>query len=238
MDEVLAVGDSNFQSKCLTEFNRYKEMGKTVILVTHDIATVQRYCDRAMLVRDGKIMKIGSANDVGGEYIYQNMSDEEKRIFDEQKNSTVLNKTEKSTQKSQKVAEITEVKFLDKNGKEKNVFESGEDIIVNMKYIARKVIKRPVFGVAVYTQDGIPLTGPNTRTSKFEIAEINGEGSVDFCIKKTPFFPGKYYFTVGIYDWSCLIPFDVQPKEYSFQIFSNEEKQYGLISINHIWSIK
>lgn len=83
MDEVLAVGDANFQSKCLTEFSRYKEMGKTVILVTHDIGTVQRYCDRAMLLRNGKIEMIGNPEEVGNEYIYQNMSDEEKRIFDE-----------------------------------------------------------------------------------------------------------------------------------------------------------
>src|ERR1035437_8050289 len=86
MDEVLAVSDSNFQSKCLREFARYKEMGKTVILVTHDIATVQRYCDRAMLLRNGEVVKIGSAEEVGNEYVYQNMSDEEKRIVDEQKN--------------------------------------------------------------------------------------------------------------------------------------------------------
>jgi len=85
MDEVLAVGDSNFQSKCLREFARYKEMGKTVILVTHDIGTVQRYCDRAMLLRAGEVAMIGSAEEVGNEYIYQNMSDEEKRIEDERR---------------------------------------------------------------------------------------------------------------------------------------------------------
>ncbi len=84
MDEVLAVGDSNFQSKCLEEFNKYKEMGKTVILVSHDIATVQRYCDRAMLVRNGKIVKIGKADEVGDAYIYENMADEEKRMSEEQ----------------------------------------------------------------------------------------------------------------------------------------------------------
>lgn len=84
MDEVLAVGDSNFQAKCLREFARYKEMGKTVILVTHDIGTVQRYCDRAMLLRNGEVAMIGTAEEVGNEYIYQNMSDEEKRIIKEQ----------------------------------------------------------------------------------------------------------------------------------------------------------
>jgi len=84
MDEVLAVGDSNFQSKCLTEFNKYKEMGRTVVLVTHDTATVERYCDRAMLLRNGKIKKIGKASEVANEYVYDNMSDEEKRILEEE----------------------------------------------------------------------------------------------------------------------------------------------------------
>ncbi len=64
MDEVLAVGDSNFQAKCLAEFNRYKEMGKTVILVTHDTSVVERYCDRAMLINDGQIEIIGKYKEV------------------------------------------------------------------------------------------------------------------------------------------------------------------------------
>jgi ABC-type polysaccharide/polyol phosphate transport system ATPase subunit len=86
MDEVLAVGDSNFQSKCLEEFNKYKDAGKTVVLVTHDITTVQRYCDRAMLLRTGKVVKIGEAEEVGNAYIYENMSDEENRIREDEKN--------------------------------------------------------------------------------------------------------------------------------------------------------
>lgn len=89
MDEVLAVGDSNFQAKCLREFAKYKEQGKTVILVTHDIGTVQRYCDRAMLLRNGEVAMIGSAEEVGNEYIYQNMSDEEKRIEDEKRKQKI-----------------------------------------------------------------------------------------------------------------------------------------------------
>jgi ABC-2 type transport system ATP-binding protein len=83
MDEVLAVGDANFQSKCLREFACYKEQGKTVILVTHDIGTVQKYCDRAMLLRNGGVAMIGSAQEVGDEYVRQNILDEENRIREE-----------------------------------------------------------------------------------------------------------------------------------------------------------
>jgi ABC-2 type transport system ATP-binding protein len=79
MDEVLAVGDSNFQAKCLREFAKYKEQGKTVILVTHDIGTVQRYCDRAMLLRNGEVAMLGSAEEVGNEYMRQNQLDLESK---------------------------------------------------------------------------------------------------------------------------------------------------------------
>jgi ABC-type polysaccharide/polyol phosphate transport system ATPase subunit len=92
MDEVLAVGDANFQSKCLREFAKYKEQGKTVILVTHDISTVQRYCDRALLLRNGEIAMIGSAEEVGNEYIKQNKLDEENRIEDKKKNINLPSK--------------------------------------------------------------------------------------------------------------------------------------------------
>ena len=103
MDEVLAVGDSNFQSKCLREFARYKELGKTVVLVTHDTSVVQKYCDRAMILRNGEIVMIGDAQDVGDEYVYQNMSDEERRVMDEK--NLAISEEKKGAQKLKVLAE-------------------------------------------------------------------------------------------------------------------------------------
>jgi len=271
MDEVLAVGDSNFQSKRLREFARYKEMGKTVILVTHDIGTVQRYCDRAMLLRAGEVAKIGSAEEVGNEYIYQNMSDEEKRIVDEQnrareKAGEDMIKAEKEAgklrgkaleeenrriedekrrqeeerkkqeeERKNKAAEITRVEFLDTDGKTKNVFETGDDIVARIYYFARQKIEKPVFGVALYTDDNIAITGPNTRNSNYSIQCIEGVGHIDFLVKNNPLFAGTYKFTANIYDWSCLIPYDIKDKAYSFEIVSIEGRQYGLIGVEHSW---
>ena len=78
MDEVLAVGDSNFQSKCLEEFNKYRELGKTVILVSHDLPTVRKYCDRVMLLRDGRVEIISDSEAAVEKYRLQNISDEKK----------------------------------------------------------------------------------------------------------------------------------------------------------------
>ena len=68
MDEVLAVGDMHFQQKCFEVFNRYKQEKKTIILVTHDMGSVQRYCTRAIFLSNGKIIKDGNPNKVVEEY--------------------------------------------------------------------------------------------------------------------------------------------------------------------------
>lgn len=229
MDEVLAVGDSNFQSKCLEEFNKYRDLGKTVVLVTHDIGTVQRYCDRAMLLRNGKVEMTGDSEKVVNEYIYQNMSDEEKRkkTWEENKKNVIG--------KKKKTAEILRVEFLDKDGKRRNVFETGEDIIARIYYRANRAILNPVFGVAIFTQDGIHITGPNTRTSNLLIEKVEGDGYLDFSILQNPFFSGSYRLTVILHDWKCITPFDFKEKGYFFQIISKEENQRGIIKLKHLW---
>lgn len=75
MDEVLAVGDHNFQQKCLAEFERYKREGKTVVLVSHDLRTVQKYCERSLLLRDGKVQAVGPSEEVGKLYLEQSAQD-------------------------------------------------------------------------------------------------------------------------------------------------------------------
>lgn len=72
IDEVLAVGDAAFQQKCADAFRRMKEEGKTIVLVTHEMSTVEEYCHRAMLIDDGKIQQIGDPDETGREYLRLN----------------------------------------------------------------------------------------------------------------------------------------------------------------------
>ncbi|MCW2986126.1 MAG: transporter ATP-binding protein [Conexibacter sp.] len=68
VDEVLAVGDANFQQKCFEEFTRLKAEGRTVVFVTHDMSSVERYCDRAMLIERGDVLQIGAPHDISRAY--------------------------------------------------------------------------------------------------------------------------------------------------------------------------
>lgn len=76
IDEVLAVGDAAFQQKCFDEFERIRESGATVILVTHDMSAVKRFCDRALLLERGTVVAIGDPDEIGDQYLEMNFSEE------------------------------------------------------------------------------------------------------------------------------------------------------------------
>ncbi|MHB8858186.1 MAG: ABC transporter ATP-binding protein [Thermoleophilia bacterium] len=230
MDEVLAVGDVNFQNKCLEEFNNYREQGKTVVLVTHDISVVQRYCDRALLLRNGQIAKIGNPEDIGNAYLLQNMDDEETRL-------AKIAEKEGGQSRDRKDVAITNVEFLDDKGQERSVYRTGEDIIARIHYFTKNKIEKPVFGVGIHTQDGIHICGPNTQSSDFIIPEIEGEGHVDFIIRKAPLFSGTFNLTVALFDWNLTIPYSFQVAKYVFRVNSAEKNQYGVVKLDTAWEL-
>jgi ABC-type polysaccharide/polyol phosphate transport system ATPase subunit len=79
IDEVLAVGDAAFQQKCYDEFERIRSSGATVLLVTHDMAAVERFCNRALLLEHGRIVELGDPEHVGNRYLELNFSEEARR---------------------------------------------------------------------------------------------------------------------------------------------------------------
>src|ERR1041384_7186500 len=84
IDEVLAVGDAAFQQKCFDEFERIREDGTTVLLVTHDMAAVRRFCDRAVLLETGRVVETGDPERVGERYMELNFSPEARAEENEQ----------------------------------------------------------------------------------------------------------------------------------------------------------
>jgi teichoic acid transport system ATP-binding protein len=142
MDEVLAVGDYNFQKKCIGEFKKYKSLGKTVILVTHDVQTVVEYCDRVLLINGGKVIKIGDSQKAVLEYQHINMSDEDRRFKREMEKNAQENKDEKNkTTYGNGKAMIYSCRILNDKEEETNVLESGKKFKVRLYIQAKKDIR-------------------------------------------------------------------------------------------------
>ncbi|KKP57509.1 MAG: ABC transporter ATP-binding protein, partial [Candidatus Moranbacteria bacterium GW2011_GWF1_34_10] len=176
MDEVLAVGDSNFQSKCLEEFNKYRDMGRTVIIVTHDILVVQRYCDRAMLLRDGKIVKIGSADDVGDIYISQNISDNAKKMQDDDS----LDKEDGKRRHKNNVIQcgairkvmFEKIELLDSNEKKLSLVKYDQPVILRLVIVANDNVKNLAFGYHIRDSSGLDIVYSDNIIENFKFTNL------------------------------------------------------------------
>ena len=253
-DEILAVGDENFQKKCLTKMEEFKKAGKTIVFVSHDLGMIEKICDRVFLVDDGELIQEGNPMDVISEYhrvvIKKNglhlRAKAKKREISSHGNSgtkckeetaeEILESYERSHKRrwGTKEVEIIKVSFLEKD---ENVFRTGEKFKIRIDYFAHSSIKKPVFGIAIHSEYGINITGPNTKNEGFNIEEIEGKGAIEYIVEDFRLLQGKYLLTVGIFDFSCLYVFDFWEKAWSFHLIENNKigDRQGLISIPCIW---
>lgn len=227
MDEVLAVGDSNFQSKCLAEFNKYRDVGKTVILVTHDIGMVQRYCDKAILLREGKIQMIGNPDKVGSEYIYQNMTDEEKRILEEEgyrekkeEKAQDDNEADKNSSKkkfnsvfnSSKRAIFEQIQLLDQRGDKISVVEYDQPVTLRMAILAKEDITNLAFGYHIRDLNGIDFVYSDSIIENCSLRNIrkNKRYVIDWKFKMS--------LSHDIYKIACVlsIPINLEKSQVDF----------------------
>ncbi len=236
MDEVLAVGDSNFQSKCINEFMKHRALGRTIVFVTHDMYTVQKYCDRAMLLRNGSIVKIGLPEDVCNEYIYQNMDDEQKRLLQEQKLSSEVgvigdNGGEK------KIVEILSADFLDAEGEVRDVFQTGESFRIRIKFQMNKKVPILHIGVGIHAVSGGQVFGYNTQMDNFSIDPESNQIILHF--ESLPVLKGDYYLNIVCFGDVEQEYYDIKPHYKNLKIYTSGQKyRYrGFLDIDHTWIV-
>lgn len=244
MDEVLAVGDSNFQTKCLTEFINYKHQNKTIVLVTHDLSVAEKYCDRLMLLRSGKDAMTGSAKDVASEYITQNMSDEELRIYQKaQRNSADdvlmrdidIDPIYLDRNSENKAVTITKIEYLDENRNGKNIFKTGDDLIVRIWFSKNQIVVKLNFGVDIYSLEDYYIFGINTWLDNFDCQKYLQNGYCDVLFKNINIGTNKYYIRAGIYEdqGEKMIDFVDQSADYfQVQAFSLNS---GIVHLEYEW---
>lgn len=228
MDEVLAVGDSNFQAKCLEEFNRYKQKGKTVVLVSHDITTIQRYCDRALLLRNGVVKKIGNAEEVCHEYIHENISDQHE-IKSTGKNNELIKK------ESKKRVEILSVEFFDKDNKEREVLLTGESVAIRINFAVNEAVDVINIGIGIHSFEGDHVLGYNTWMDNSGIS--GDKHSITLYFPEFPVLTGDYYIDLVCFGEFEQNYFDYKPRFKEFRMLANgiNVNYRGVCDFKHEW---
>jgi lipopolysaccharide transport system ATP-binding protein len=230
MDEVLAVGDAEFQAKCFDVFERYRREGKTVVLVTHDLGSVEQYCDRAILIESGKVVVDGRASDVTGLY-RRNVGLARSEVPD-----TVEQSEEGSRRWGSGELEITEVAFVRADGTVTRNFTSDQPMTVRIRYRVISDVGEFACAVAVHRGDGMPLTSNNTHISGLRLVcpPVGESGEIRYAIPALPLLRGQYRATVSLHALHNVYPYDHHEQAHEFDV-NDESCRGGFLELGGGW---
>ncbi len=179
VDEALSVGDVFFQAKCYRKFDEFKEMGRTILFVSHDLGSISRYCDRVILLNKGVKMDEGNPKEMVDLYkkvlVHQeNEKPKEATAIEEAPKETKWKKpfevNPNAIEYGTKVAEIIDYIILDEKGLETNTIEKFSDFSIKMRVKFNEDIDDPIYAITIKNLQGTEITGTNTMFEKIAVA--------------------------------------------------------------------
>jgi ABC-2 type transport system ATP-binding protein len=182
IDEVLAVGDAAFGQKCMDVFHERRRAGKTIVLVTHDMATVQSLCHRAMLIHDGELRFIGDPDSAALNYLRLNFEGSE--VMEGDVPTPVVHDVN---------ARVVQARLLNEAGEPTQTVEQGTPLVLDVELEARRELGEPIFGIVVRDERGDSIFGftrslePPAENRVVSDQRINLSGTIE-----NPLVPGRY----------------------------------------------
>lgn len=236
VDEVLAVGDANFQHKCMDAIQRYRQRGGTLLLVSHDLGSIESICDRAIWYEHGQVQATGHPTDIVMQYLNHVAAKEEAVRSVAGKGRSVDQLAEGQRWGTGRV-QITDVRLCDADGIERSIFVTGAPMQIHLRYRADERIQDPIFGIALHHHNGTWVAGPNTDFGNLAIPEVNGEGEVIYHIPSLPLLAGGYSISAAAVNRSDTEMYDYHDRAYQFRVHTgNTRERYGVVTLGGQWS--
>ena len=192
IDEVLAVGDAAFQQKCFDEFNRLRDEGKTIVLVTHDMGAVRRFCHRAMLMDRGRVVELGDPERVGNSYLELNFQGEGL-------GQPAAPQHDDPDRRGDGRAEILEMWFEDPHGAPIAHIPQNDDVIVKAVMRFHAPMEHPSVGIAVEDDHQRVVLACNTLwvDEHTGVYQPGDEATVTLRFRNV-FTPGRYFVSPAV----------------------------------------
>ena len=188
IDEVLAVGDASFAQKCMDVFHERRAAGKTIVLVTHDMATVQSLCHRAMLIHDGELRYLGDPEETAMRYYRLNFGGADASAPGDERRAV-----------PDVHARLVDAWLEDDAGVRVENVEQSRPIRLKVVVEAREELREPVFAVHVLNADGATVFGFDTKLGEPRERIAAGERVRISGMVENPLLPGRYFPNCFVY---------------------------------------
>jgi ABC-type polysaccharide/polyol phosphate transport system ATPase subunit len=255
VDEVLAVGDEGFTHKCLDKFAEFKRRNRTILLVTHSLGLVERFCDEALWLDHGQKKGEGDPKRVIGAYMTDVERQEEQQLRagdakardiadhvpEEERTGPVAVAVDDAADMTRVaegrwgsgVVEIASVTLFGETGGPTHIFHSGEAMTLELQVRAARPVTDFVFGFAIYNAEGICIYGTNTDIEEREGQSLSGEAEVRIRIEALELVEGTYKLDVAVHTRDGA-PYDYHRLLYTFRVKSRI-KDVGIYRPRHRW---
>lgn len=221
IDEVLAVGDEAFQRKCLAKMDDFRRKGKTMMIISHDITTIQGISDRILLLDHGKVAGLGEPMSIAQGY-----------------RKASRERLAKSSEREWGTGEVNieSVKLIGGKGVAEDEFIYGDSLRIEISYNAPSRIEEPVFGMSIKDVKGATMFGTNTQIEGTSIDRVQGRGTVSMVVDKLTLASGTYLLSVAVHSADHRSNYHRVDNRYTFTVAS--EKQFEGVYMPTSWSVK
>jgi len=218
LDEILAVGDEAFQRKCIDYFYSIKKSGQTVILVTHDMTNVERFCDRALVLDSGKVL--GIYKPTKAKMVYEQLNRNKSNSSD-----GVINLEKRWGNKEVTIKSIT----INNSSKNEVTVKQGEAFSIDITFMHGDT-KPIILGVAIYDDSGVVIAGPNSEKNTFFSDE-----KVSYDIPTNFLNPGRYMLRVALYADDHRTEYDHIEDAVGLIVTAEDGPYHGKVNLFGVW---
>lgn len=187
IDEVVAVGDEEFQRKCFEHIYQLRRDGVTIVLVSHSLGLIQTMCDNAAWFDAGRVRSIGSTVDVAADYL-RHVNEEEAGEAESQAPPG----DDGGSRRGSGEVRFADVSILDDRGNRTMFAATGDDLHIRMAFEVNEPVDSLKFGVSFRHEAGQLITLTTTEADGLQIGKVTEPGVVDFVVPDLPLYNGQY----------------------------------------------
>jgi ABC-type polysaccharide/polyol phosphate transport system ATPase subunit len=225
VDEVLAVGDEQFQRRCNERFADLRAQGTTIVIVSHSLGSVRAMCDEVAWLHESRLRAVGPAGDLVDQYlaeVHQDRSGEVHHTGSRWGSGEVL---------------LERIEVLDRDGQVTDDVATGDAVTFRLHYDAVEPVEHPTFSMELHTIEGVLLTSPSAREAGLSPDRVEGRGVVDLVVDRLPLLPGTYDLSATVGDDASLHVYDARHRALRFDVEPGTPRESfgGIVTMSGRW---
>lgn len=243
IDEILAVGDSRFQKKCIEQLTTFRKSGKTLILTSHDLDQIKHLCDEVLVLEDGRLAMQGDPENAIQCYHDLMRKRTERRASMISGGHSRQTRVEQGDRLGTMEATVERVSLLDVAGKPLESIETGEPLTIDLDYRLTPPVRNIAILLGIYTETNIKCFEVSIPSAIDAFGKLPDKGCLRCNLTSLPLRAGHYYLNLGFYpaDWSYI--YDYHWQMHSLYVTSSEgggASQYfsGPVAMKPLWTLR